>query len=326
MLIILLILLAVIMFLPDLRHAYPILPYFLAFVIVLGVVVLFIQYRNDLSKAQRRLANFDVSSLQTSQGKLNYVQRGSGETVILSHGMFGGYDQGASSLRSLLGDQHHQIAISRFGYLGTEVPEQPTPEQQAKAYCELLDHLNIDQAYIIGTSAGGPSSLQFALNYPDQTKGLILLSSEAPSQPRSEGEIKKMVMTGPPQFFVNDFPVWLTLRHFGFIFNAMFGGQAQETNLLETMLPVKERRPGVQIDTRYTNTDMSLHYSDYQLEELTCPILVLHAKDDPMVKYENIPHLLERISAKAVIYEDGGHLLEGKNAGGEILAFIDETR
>lgn len=330
MLIILIILLIVALLVtllrPDLTQAHPTLPYFLAITIVIALIILVIQYRSDLDKAYRRLASFDVTSLHTSLGLMNYVQTGSGEAVILSHGMFGGYDQGVSSMRSLLADQHHQIAVSRFGYLGTEVPVQPTPQQQAKAYRELLDHLDIDKAYIIGTSAGGPSCLQFALNYPERTKGLILLSSEAPSKRRTEKEIREIGMTGPPGFFVNDFPVWITLRHFGFIFDAMFGGQDKDTNLLETMLPVKERRPGVQIDTHYTNTDMSLNYADYSLEELTIPILVLHAKDDPMAKYENIPLLLERVEAKAVIYEDGGHLLEGKNAGEEILRFIHETR
>ena len=67
------------------------------------------------------------------------------------------------------------IAVSRFGYLRTPLPEDASAAAQADAHACLLDALNIKRAAVLGTSAGGPSSLQFALRHPGRTAALVLL-------------------------------------------------------------------------------------------------------------------------------------------------------
>jgi hypothetical protein len=71
------------------------------------------------------------------------MDEGTGETILISHGIFGGYDQAYVSLKSLVGDDFRKIAPSRFCYPGSDVPSQPIPENQAKAFLNLLNQLGI---------------------------------------------------------------------------------------------------------------------------------------------------------------------------------------
>ena len=47
---------------------------------------------------------------------------------------------------------------------------------------ELLGHLGISKAHILGSSAGGPIATQFALDYPDLTDTLILINTMSYSE------------------------------------------------------------------------------------------------------------------------------------------------
>jgi pimeloyl-ACP methyl ester carboxylesterase len=296
--------------------------------IFICIVWIIIQYRLDMKAAYGRLDSYDTRTINTEYGTMSYVEDGEGEAILLSHGIFGGYDQGYVSLKQLVKDDYRKIAISRFGYPGSDLPLEPTPKNQAKVYKELLEQLSIDKAYILATSAGGASALRFALDYPEKVKGLILLSSGVPDKKRTEKEIKELGMMGPPKVIVNDFPMWFSMKYFGFIFDSMMGSDVSKTDLFDTMLPVSPRRDGILIDTEITNIDMTLHYEEYPVENIKAPILVLHAKDDPMAKYENIEKMLTRINAKTTILETGGHTIEGNGGQVEkaILNFIEDTK
>lgn len=294
--------------------------------LIVGCIYIFFSYRKDINIAYEKLDSYHSKTIETEFGDMSYVEEGTGEVILISHGIFGGYDQGFVSLKKLVGNNYRKISISRFGYPGSSLPENPTPKNQARVFKELLDTLGVKQAYILATSAGGASALQFALEYPERTKGLILLSSGAPDRQRTVEELDELGMMGPPEFIINDFPMWFSLKYFGFAINSMLGTSSNDENLLETMLPVGLRRQGVIADTNITNIDMTLNYNEYPLEKINVPMLVIHAKDDPMAKYENIQKLLERVEATTAIYENGGHMIEGHDCSTIINDFINDTK
>ncbi|MGV8907019.1 MAG: alpha/beta fold hydrolase [Acetobacterium sp.] len=298
--------------------------YILLALITVFSIATFIIYLIDMNLAYERLNSYDVKTLNTEFGEMSFIDEGQGETVLISHGIFGGYDQGYISLDKLVKDDCKKISISRFGYPGSALPENPTPQNQAKVFKALLDELEVEKTYVLCTSAGGAAGIQFALKYPERTKGLILLSSGAPDKKRDIGELSELGMMGPPEFIVNNFPMWFCLKYFSPIFNSMLGSSNNDSNLLETMLPVKERRQGVIADTKVTNIDMTLNYDEYALEEISCPILVIHAKDDPMASYENTEKLLTRVNATTAIYDTGGHMIEGHDSYTVIKDFINK--
>ena len=56
-------------------------------------------------------------------------------------------------------------------------PRQGGRQEQDAALIELLDTLNIEKVYVLGASAGEIPAIRFALDGPECTAGIILLSS-----------------------------------------------------------------------------------------------------------------------------------------------------
>ena len=298
--------------------------YLLIILIVAGIIAT-MQYTIDIRSAYERLNQYNVKTINTKFGQISYIDEGAGEAVLISHGIFGGYDQGFVTLKSLLGSNYRKISPSRFGYPGSDLPNEPTPKNQAEVFKDLLDHICVDKTYVIATSAGGAAGMRLAIEYPERVKGLILLSSGVPHAKKTREEIKGMM--GPPAPIVNDFPMWLSTKYFGFVFKAMFKSDI-DNSLYKTMLPVKPRKEGIKTDETITNLDMDINFDDYIVEKITAPILVIHAKDDPMVNFDGIKKFISRTNAKTAIFETGGHLITGHgNAVSEaIIKFIEETK
>jgi pimeloyl-ACP methyl ester carboxylesterase len=99
---------------------------------------------------------------------------GSGETVVLTHGMGGNhaiwYQQVpvmAAHFRVVTWDQRgFGRSTERTGAIG--------PEPSADDLGSILDHLEIDRAHLVGQSMGGWASLGFAIARPSRALSLVL--------------------------------------------------------------------------------------------------------------------------------------------------------
>ena len=279
-------------------------------------------YIADMRRAYRRLNEYGAADFRSEFGKMAYADEGWGEAILISHGIFGGFDQGMASLKGIAGENHRKIALSRFGYPGSKLPAQPTPQNQARVFAELLDELNIKKTFIMATSAGGAAALSFALTYPERTKGLVLVSSGVPSHKMPPGQLKP---AGPPIPMLNEFPMWLSVKSMRPIFGVMFGS-AVDKEFLQTMLPVKPRRKGIEADAHITNLDMDVNYEKYPVEDIKAPILVIHAKDDPIALFDMTEKFIARTHPETLLFETGGHLMSGhqKEITAAVNAFIRE--
>jgi pimeloyl-ACP methyl ester carboxylesterase len=299
------------------------LKYFIGVLIIMSGIILYIfctTYSKIINESYQKLEAYNVKTFDTEYGTMSYVDEGFGEAIIISHGIFGGYDQGYQNLYSIFGENYRKIAVSRFGYPGSNLPQEPTPDKQAKVFLELLNELQIDKVFLIAASAGGAAGIRFALDYPDRLKGLILLSSGVPSVPMTK---KELGMSGPPKFILNDRLMLFSIKNFKGIFYSMFGSKNVPDEVFDLMLPVKPRRNGIIYDTEINNMDMAVNFNDYPVENINVPILVIQAKDDPMVKYEDTEYFLKRVNAELMIFPDGGHLIIGHDITDGIINFVE---
>src|SRR6185369_2917959 len=150
-----------------------------------GLGLISATYQRDISKARHRIA-VGSQIIQTACGPIEYAEAGTGPPLLVVHGAGGGYAQGMDFGIDLAKRGFRVIAVSRFGYLRTPLPADGSAEAQADAHACLLDALNIKTAAIFGASAGAPSTMQFALRYPDRTRAMVLLVP-ATFVPRPDG-------------------------------------------------------------------------------------------------------------------------------------------
>jgi pimeloyl-ACP methyl ester carboxylesterase len=269
--------------------------------------------------------------VDTACGKIEYATYGDGFPVLVVHGIFGGHDQGLVLARGQIGKQFRSIVPSRFGYLGTPMPEEATPTEQADAFACLLDALEIDQAAILATSAGGTSAIQFALRHPDRCAALVLVSSNAP------GEVEVGLPPKPVAkvMFRSDFIFWLLTTHFPSSMHSIMGvpGDFEMTpafeeemaGVMETLLPVHPRAEGALFDMYVSNPAIN---DGYPLGEISVPTLVIHAVDDPLANYGNARAMADQIpGAKMLTVESGGHPLLGHETRimSEINAILEQS-
>ena len=219
------------------------------------------------------------------------------------------------------------IAPSRFGYLGSPLPEGATPARQADAFAALLDELAVDRTDGVGISAGTTSALQFAMRHADRVKHLVVLSGNLPGSPTA------VVPPGWARAFYADVPMWAMkvfarrtyLRMMGVPKDlALTGGAAAFVDrMAESIFPVAPRAAGGAFDAFVSNPDVN----DYPLETITVPTLLVHAQDDPLTSYDAARQAANRIpGARLVAVPSGGHLLLGQDdvVGPAISAFLAE--
>ncbi len=143
---------------------------------LLGAGTVIGAYSSSIAVANRRVAQ-NSNLIPTTCGNLEYAMAGKGRPFLMIHGTGGGFDQGLRFAQGLVERGMQVIAPSRFGYLRSSFPDDPSPERQADCLNELLDHLGIDTLPVAGGSAGALIAAQFALHYPQRCSHLIHYNS-----------------------------------------------------------------------------------------------------------------------------------------------------
>lgn len=106
--------------------------------------------------------------------------------LALIHGGLGGGDGSKDTINrqaEALSAEYRCVFYDRRSCGQSDAPESgydmPNCARDLKG---LLDHLGVAQAHILGSSAGGPIAMQFALDYPKMTESLILVNTMTYSQ------------------------------------------------------------------------------------------------------------------------------------------------
>jgi 2-hydroxy-6-oxonona-2,4-dienedioate hydrolase len=299
--------------------------------LIITVAFVWWRFDQDITAAAARAAQGTVVAT-TRCGLIEYQEAGTGLPLLMVHGSGGGHDQGMAFAGALAKQGIRVIAMSRFGYLRTPMPVNATPAAQADAHACLLDALGIQQAAIMGGSAGGPSAMQMAIRHPDRVSALILLvplaykpstaaNSVAPLSPWAEKLIMRLIGS--------DFVFWAALhvardQVIRYVLatppeqvaTASAQERARVNTILENILPVSIRAQGIRVDSV-----LGKGIERYPLESIRAPTLVISARDDGYGTYASAEYTASQISgAKFMGFENGGHVWVGHDH--EVLTAI----
>jgi pimeloyl-ACP methyl ester carboxylesterase len=290
----------------------------------LGVLILR-RHRQERARAVSRLAGFDVHAVMTPSGRLEYCEFGHGTPGLMVHGVVGGWD-GAASWRTFIPPGYRSIVPARFGYLGSAMPDDATPAMQADAFVSLLDELGVDEAPVVGFSAGSSSAVQLALRHPTRVSRLVLVCPNAPHPrpPSLPPRALARFIFSEPVFWVGRTAARPVLRRIaGFPADFPWDPQArrEETEIFDSFFPVDLRARGIIFDVYDSNPDIAT----YPLEQVAVPTLVVHAPDDPLASYDDARAMAERIpTARFVTVPRGGHVFmhRDQRAVAEVARFL----
>jgi pimeloyl-ACP methyl ester carboxylesterase len=292
-------------------------------------------YRRDIAVARARVASGSLIA-DTRSGPIEYASVGEGPPVVLVHGAGGGFDQGLDLGGTLSLHGFRVIAMSRFGYLRTPLPADASAVSQADAHAALLDALGIEQAVVLGASAGAPSAMQFALRHSERCRALVLVVPAA-YVPRPSGAPSLTPPSQVPLLFDtalrSDFLFWSASRlcrdtFIGSILGtppavvqqATTAEQARVSAMLDHLLPVSARRLGLVNDGAVVSS-----LERYDLERIEVPTLAISAADDRYGTFDAARYTAEHVQgARFVGFETGGHLCVGHNDDllAEIASFL----
>jgi pimeloyl-ACP methyl ester carboxylesterase len=112
--------------------------------------------------------------------KLHYVESGTGPTLVLIHGNPGYAGDFESGAIDALCGTHRVIAIDRPGHGDSDrAANADTVEEQAKLLHDEFTALELRKPVLVGHSWGGSLALAYALAYPDDVGGLVLVAPAA---------------------------------------------------------------------------------------------------------------------------------------------------
>jgi pimeloyl-ACP methyl ester carboxylesterase len=111
--------------------------------------------------------------------RLHYLDRGSGEPIVLLHGNGSMIqDFQSSGLIEIASQKYRVIAFDRPGFGHSARPRRTiwTPEAQADLIHRALTKIGVSRAKVLGHSWGTRVALAMALKYPGAVSGLVLAS------------------------------------------------------------------------------------------------------------------------------------------------------
>lgn len=289
-------------------------------------------YRTAIDDSRRRLLR-KSKIVRTSLGRVEFAVAGRGAPLLMLHGTGGGFDQGLIFGAGLMQRGFQVIAPSRFGYLRSDVPADPSPENQADALAELLDRLQIERLPVAGGSAGALPAAYFALRYPDRCSHLILLVPAANLTGRDPVEFTAFQRFIVERLLTSDLWYWSAatlaprtlvqtlLATDPELLSRVSKKEAERANLiLNGIIPVSERVRGISIDGRMAGSPNSIDFG-----AIRSPLLLISAEDDLFGTAETARIIAARVpTARLVIYPDGGHIWLGhdEDVADQILRFV----
>lgn len=278
------------------------------------------------------------SVIQTRFGDLEYAETGTGKPLLMIHGTGGGFDQGLLFTRQLHDKGYRIIAPSRFGYLRSTLPDDPSSANQADAFADLLDALGLDRVAVAGGSAGALSAIEFAIRHPDRCTALLPIVP-ASYTPDSEAVTADNPPAGVEAAMIllrSDFLFWCALA----VASELLMGTllatdpalldrvgtaetARAHDILWSILPVSRRADGLQNDARLAGRP-----APSALDRISAPTFAISVEDDRFGTAKAARHIAASVpQARLTIFPTGGHIWLGhdRELFGQIDAFLKEV-
>jgi pimeloyl-ACP methyl ester carboxylesterase len=164
--------------------------------------------------------------VKVDEANLHFVMKGNGQPVVLIHGNPGSCHDW-SRLYVPISRRYRAVAFDRPGHGHSERPNHRpiTVEVQAEMLHAALAKLGIERPIIVGHSWGGSLALVYALKFPGEISGAVLL---APAAYESDDGVS----------FLSKLPGWPVIGDvLNFLFTPLLGPWLVRTDIAKAFAP-----------------------------------------------------------------------------------------
>ena len=210
--------------------------------------------------------------------KLNFIEQGQGQPLILLHGNGENCDYFEHQI-PFFSQDYHVIAIDTRGHGQSPRGEKPfTIKQFAEDLHDFMDEKGIGKAILLGFSDGGNIALTFALKYPER--------------------VDKMIVDGANLFPSGVKPLYQWPIELGYRIAKLFSKKSEQAKRNAEMLGLMVNEP---------------HIEPSELARLTMPVLVVAGTKD-MIKESHTRLIYKSLPNAQMNIIEGDHFVANKNA------------
>jgi len=241
-------------------------------------------------------------SLAENRGaKIYWDEQGQGDPVLLIMGL-GWASNMWHRTRPVLAARYRTIAFDNRGAGRSDVPSGPySIALLASDAAAVLDAAGVARAHILGASMGGMISQEFALQYPDRVRSLILACTTAggPRAVQAEPEAVQLLFRRE-----DSSPAERANAAVPFIYDS---GTPRE-RIDQDLAVLSEWYPHPQGYTAQLLAILAWE-ADSRLSKVTAPTMVVHGENDRLVPSANGRLIAERIpGAQLVLLPHASHI------------------
>jgi pimeloyl-ACP methyl ester carboxylesterase len=246
--------------------------------------------------------------------RLHYTDKGRGDAIVLVHGASANLWDFEASIAPRLARTHRVVAFDRPGYGYSDRPDGRwvDPAHQARLLREALSELGVGHSILVGHSLGGAIVLAYALDYPDATGGIVLISGAA--YPWKGGVAWTNHMATWPvlgSLFASTFVVPAANIMLEDAIEEVFAPNSPTPDYSERARVALALRPGPFRSSAEDVLRLSpyLEVQSQRYQNLSMPLMLISGKEDTIVPAWNHAHRLAALlpQARLVELERTGH-------------------
>jgi pimeloyl-ACP methyl ester carboxylesterase len=261
--------------------------------------------------------------------RIHYQEKGTGTPLVLIHG----YASSTYSWKDVfepLAQSFHVIAVDLKGFGFSGKPDGDYSRRaQAVLVEHLLQHLNIQKAWLGGNSMGGEVALNVALANPQRVAGLILIDSAGVEVPGSSS-------LAPPYLLIPGIGrilIALSLTSDKLVRQALAKSFYDDSKVTDDRVanyyrPLQTR--GGQLAALRARTQFSMFPVEANLGQINVPTLILWGAQDELIPLEAGTKMSKLIkTSHLVIFDNCGHLPQEETPARtveELIKFVGEQK
>jgi len=153
------------------------------------------QWQTDAALNEQQPAKPQARFIKVGTVWLCYVEKGTGQPVVLIHGNAGDLHDFDLGALNLIARHHHIIAFDLPGHGSSTMPKkaQGTIEEAASILHDALVGMGIKTPILVGHSWGTAVALSYMVHYPQDVSGLVLLAPVAYPDHRREMQLEGLL-------------------------------------------------------------------------------------------------------------------------------------